>query len=162
MNLVNTTLTQIIYNANIKAGGDWWGFYEEDDVNPSFHDGNINGSYYIQGDSGTFGNTHGYLMLKEYNDENTMIEMTTTTNIRLTSKNGGGGGYLGKDPLNYFGGNNVGEMEVILPFYMGTATIQYKSVKADGSNSGTYVVTYKNTTTTVTPAEVHESVRRFI
>ena len=101
-------------------------------------------------------------MLKEYNDENTMIEMTTTTNIRLTSKNGGGGGYLGKDPLNYFGGNNVGEMEVILPFYMGTATIKYNSIKVDGSNAGNYEVNYNGVSTTITPAEVHESVRSFI
>lgn len=162
VNLVNTTLKQIIYDANVKAGGDWWGFYDGDATNPVFKDGDINGSYYIKGESGSFSTTPGYLMLKNYYDSSTMIEMTTTTNIRLISKNAGGAGYLGKDPLNYFGGNNVGEMAVILPYDMGTATIKYNSIKVDGSNEGNYEVNYNGVSTSITPAEVHESVRRFI
>lgn len=165
VNLVNTTLTQIIYDANLKANGDWWGNGFNDSVNPAFRDGDKNGVYYIQGETANWigaCNDDGRLQLKNYYDNNTLIEMTTTTNIRLVSANGGAAGYLGTDPLNYIGGGNTGFMQITLPYDMGTATIQYNSVKADGSNSGTYVVTYKNTTTTVTPEEVHESVRKFI
>ena len=167
VNLVNTTLTQIIYDFNLKANGDWWGNSFKDSVNPTFRDGDKNGVYYIQGETSNWiggCNNDGHLQLKKYYDNNTLIEMTTTTNIRLVSKNGDSlsAGYLGTDPLDYIGGGNTGVMQITLPYDMGTATIQYNSVKADGSNSGTYVVTYKNTTTTVTPAEVHESVRRFI
>lgn len=164
VNLVNSTITELIYDANVKANGDWWGNSFGDSVNPAFRDGDKNGDYYIQGETATwYGgcNDDGYLQLRNYYDNNTLLELTTTTNIRLVSQNGGAAGYLGTDPLNYIGGGDTGVVEANLPYDMGTATVKYKSVKADGTG-GTYEVTYNGKPTTVTPQEVHKSVRKFI
>lgn len=164
VNLVNSTITELIYDANIKANGDWWGNGFSDSMNPAFRDGDKNGAYYIQGETSNWigaCNDDGYLQLRSYYDNNTLVELTTTTNIRLVSQNGGAAGYLGTDPLNYIGGGDTGVVEAKLPYDMGTATVKYKSVKADGTG-GTYEVFYNNKPTTVTPQEVHESVRKFI
>ena len=69
---------------------------------------------------------------------------------------------LGYDPLNIIGNNDTSFITAVLPYDMGTATIQYYHIKADGSNEGKYIVTFNGIKSEVTPSQVHESVRAFI
>lgn len=177
VNLVNTTLTNLIkdFNKNI-AEGDWWGNGFKDSLNPSYREGDKNGDYYIQTETANWiggCNNDGYIQLgytsksnddpsKYYYDKNTLLGLATTTSINLTSRNGGAAGYLGYDPLNIIGNNNTSFITAILPYDMGTATIQYDHIKADGSNGGKYIVTFNGVRSEVTPSQVHESVRAFI
>ena len=179
VNLVNTTLTNLIkdFNRNI-ADGDWWGNGFSSANNPSYREGDKNGDYYIQTETSNWiggCNNDGYIQLgytsksnddpsKYYYDKNTLLGLATTTSINLTSRNGSAGsaGYLGYDPLDIIGNNNTSFITAVLPYDLGTATIQYYKIKADGSNGGKYIVTFNGHRSEVTPSQVHESVRAFI
>lgn len=167
VNLTNNAMMEILSEIDSKMSSDWWR-----GGNPNVFAGD-NVWKHIDTDSGikityeyAIGGTadptkwNDYFELVNYNYSSglNILKINTKEKIVWCAKSGGAAGYLDDDTLDYIGKNNKGIIIVNLPLRYGTAEIQYKNVKADGS-SGTYTITYNGKTFDVLSSDVHENVR---
>ena len=155
VNLTNPILYEVLSNANSEFGGDWWSSGQK----TSKGDG-----YNVTSESAAglgWGADNSFMTFTNYKNARTGIVLSTTSSIKLLTRDEGGAGYLGTDPLDSIGKNKVGELKVTLPGNYGEATIVYDSVKVNGTG-GTYTVTYNGATETFDYTQVNEGKRALL
>lgn len=155
VNVVNQIISKELVNANTKFGGDWFPptsissqkqhEYKTDSCKILSHRG---GGTYT-----SFNQEPGSMSFTNYSTsvDWASVVLNTSADIRLFATNGGGAGYLGTDPLETVGKDEIGVLSISID-KMPQYELKYKNVNKSNKN-GSYDVTVNGITTNVSDSD---------